>query len=584
MPQSRDRAAIVADAFDTLQAAFDKVTRRAWARFERRDWRGMQRDSLERLGLYRQATDEAVLTLRAALRARLFERPLWARLKRDYSGLIAARPERELAETFFNSVSRRLFHTVGVDPLIEFVDSDFDAPIASDDPVYATFEVPGGDDGLAELFARLLRRLPLHARFASLEWDARAAAHEVRRVLRDWPAPAVHALDVCTRAPAPGEAPLPALFFRNQGAYLVGRLRGSGGVRPLLLALAHGLGGVVVDAALCEQELASIVFSFTRAYFHAEVAHPHALVDFLRSILPAKPVGELYTSLGFNKHGKTELYRHLLRHLSRSDERFDVAPGERGMVMSVFAMPGFDVVFKIIRDQFAEPKTTTRRRVMANYQLVFRHDRAGRLVDAQEFEHLEFERRRFSPRLLDELQQAAPGSVFVHRERVEIRHLYTERRLVPLDLYLREADEAAARDAVLDYGRALRDLAATDIFPGDLLLKNFGVTRHGRIVFYDYDELTSLTKCRFLDVPRGRGDDDWDGGEALVTAGDDDIFPEQLFDFVGLSRPLRTVFAEAHGELMTPAFWRDMQERLRAGELTEIYPYPPERRLPRPPG
>jgi isocitrate dehydrogenase kinase/phosphatase len=587
LSQPRHSAAIVAHAFDTLQAAFRKVTRRAAARFERRDWRGVQRDSLERLGLYRQAVDEAVLTLRSALGGRLYERPLWARLKRGYSELIAARPDRELAETFFNSVSRRLFHTVGVDPLIEFVDSDFDAEVASEDDVYETFAVPADEDGLARLIAALLRRLPLHAPFASLEWDARAAAAEVRRVLRD--APDARALDVCVLRPAHGEPPVPALFFRNQGAYLVGRLRDADGVRPLLLALAHGPGGVTVDAALVEEELASIVFSFTRAYFHVDAPHPHALVEFLRSILPAKPVGELYTSLGFDKHGKTELYRRLLRHLRASDDRFDVAPGERGMVMTVFTMPGFDVVFKIIRDRFAEPKTTTRRHVMDNYQLVFRHDRAGRLVDAQEFEHLEFERRRFSERLLDELRRVAAGSVFERGERVEIRHVYTERRLVPLDVYLREADAAAARDAVVDYGRALRDLAATNIFPGDLLIKNFGVTRHRRVVFYDYDELTPLTRCRFLELPRGRGGfdeddgDDWNAGEVRVAAGDDDIYPEQLFDFVGLPRALRAVFAEAHGELMTPRWWRDMQARLEAGELTEVFPYPPERRLPRPP-
>src|SRR5262249_46601739 len=280
--------------------------------------------------------------------------------------------------------------------------------------------------------------------------------------------------------------------FRGKGAYLVGRLVTDHGALPLLLALRNPAGRVVVDAVLLTEDEVSIVFSFARAYFFVGYGRPREVVDYLRVLMPRKPLSELYTSLGFQPHAKPELHRSLLHHLATHDDRFEIAPGQRGMVMCVFTLPGFDVVFKVIRDRFDPPKTATRDEVREKYRLVFRHDRAGRLVDAMEVEHLEFARERFAPQLPPMLLALAGATVRVADDRVVIRHLYTERRLRPLDLYLGEADADAAREAVLDYGQVLRDLAATNIFPGDMLLKNFGVSRHGRLIFYDYDELVPL--------------------------------------------------------------------------------------------
>jgi isocitrate dehydrogenase kinase/phosphatase len=263
-------------------------------------------------------------------------------------------------------------------------------------------------------------------------------------------------------------------------------------------------------------------------------------------------------------------------------DRFEPAWGEKGMVMAVFTLPSFNVVFKIIKDRFPYPKTTTRQEVRAKYQLVFKHDRAGRLIDAQEFEHLEFDRARFDEGLLAELLADAAGSVSVQGDRVVIRHLYTERRVTPLNLYVRQAPQAAAREAVLDYGRAIKDLAATNIFPGDLLLKNFGVTRHGRVIFYDYDELCALTDCRFRDLPQAASHDEELSAEPWYYVDDDDIFPEEFLQFLGFPPPLRALFLEAHGDLLTADFWRGMQARLRAGEIVDIFPYKPARRLAHP--
>jgi isocitrate dehydrogenase kinase/phosphatase len=406
-----------------------------------------------------------------------------------------------------------------------------------------------------------LRAYPFSIGYEDLERDASLAAAELSRV-----APDVEALELAR-----------PVFFRNKGAYLVGALHAPSGRRPFVLALLNPGGRVVVDAVLLDEDSVHGVFSFTRSYFLVDAECPGELVCFLASVMPRRRVAELYNAIGYNKHGKTEMYRALLRHFAESQDQFEIAPGSRGMVMAVFTLPSHDLVFKVIRDSFDPPKTSTRAEVRSKYHLVFTHDRAGRLVDAHEFEHLEFPRDRFTARLLDEFRDKAAGSVEIGRDRVVLHHLYAERRLQPLDLYLREVSDAEALRAVLDYGQAIKDLAASNIFPGDLLLKNFGVTRRGRLVFYDYDELCLVTDCNFRELPEGYGEEpvttDW------LYVGERDVFPQEFVNFLGLRKELRDVFVAAHGDLLGLDFWLRMQAEHRAGHVPDLYPYPPSQRL-----
>jgi isocitrate dehydrogenase kinase/phosphatase len=335
----------------------------------------------------------------------------------------------------------------------------------------------------------------------------------------------------------------------------------------------------VVDAVLLEEDAVSILFSFAWSYFHVTVERPYDLAHFIKSIIPRKRLAEIYISLGYNKHGKTELYRDLLHHLAATTEQFQIARGEKGMVMTVFTMPAYDVVFKLIKDRFAYPKTATRQDVLNKYKLVFRHDRAGRLVDAQEFEHLQFARARFSDELLAELQKVAAQTVTVTGEQVTIKHAYVERELTPLDIYLREAGDEAAKAAVMDYGNTIKDLAYSNIFPGDMLLKNFGVTRHGRVIFYDYDELTLLQTCNFRIMPQSRYYEDDLSDTPWFNVGEDDYFPEEFANFFGLYGELRETFMAHHADLFDVAFWHETQARLAAGEVIDIFPYNPPNRI-----
>ncbi len=562
-------ATIIHQGFEAYHRDFLAVTGRAKHRFERRDWPGVLADARERLDLYSRRLAPVVAEMRALLGERVRDEPAWAALRAAHSQAVLGHPAAEIGETFFNSVTRRIMRTVGINPAIEYLDFHFErVPVLTARRSYATHAI---DPSISGAVRSVLDACGFAAPLADAERDARLVAEEIAT---HWEA---------GKAPLPPEEieVLDAVFYRRKGAYVVGRVRGGNRVMPLVLALVHGAEGIVVDAVLLTEADVSIVFSFTRSYFHADVPRPAEVIDFLRSLLPVKPVGELYTALGHLKHGKTELYRDLQRHLLRTDGRFERAPGASGMVMAVFALPGFDVVFKVIRDTFPQPKRTTRAQVTRRYELVAAHDRAGRLVDAQAFEGLAFPRVRFSRGVLAELLETASRTVRLEGDQVVIGHLYTERRVQPLDVYLREADEAVARHAALEYGQTIRDLAATGVFPGDLLLKNFGVTRHGRVVFYDYDELQLLSECRFRDLPEPRTPEEELADEPWFAVGPDDVFPEELARFVPFHGTVREAFLAAHGDLLTAAYWRDMQARFAAGEIVDIFPYDARRRLPR---
>jgi isocitrate dehydrogenase kinase/phosphatase len=554
-------------SYSAYAAEFADVTARARARFAARDWRGMHADAVERLDLYGAHVDRTVALLRMHLREAAADQRLWRLVRRSYSACIAEGANAELMETFYNSVVRRLFDTDGVNEGVEYVAPNRSTARPPAAPAMTGYSA--GPDWVATV-RRILTSAALGAPFSQVGPDSRLAARVIASHLRSLPDAGAPASVEVLRAP----------FFRHKGGFLVGRITCRNSVVPLVFAVVNDEHGVRVDAVLTDQADISILFSFTRAYFHVEGDCPRDLIAFIRTLLPVKPVAELYIALGFHKHGKRELYRDLVSHLRNCRDAFEAARGDAGMVMLVFTLPGYDMVFKVIRDRFAPPKTTTRNQVRERYRLVFQHDRVGRLVDAQEFEHLAFRRAQFRPELLAELQAAAPSTVVEAGEMVVIRHLYTERKITPLNLFVREAPAQAAAAAVIDYGNAIKELAAANIFPGDFLLKNFGVTRHGRVVFYDYDELCLVTDCSFRTLPPARNFEDELDAEPWFGVAQGDVFPEEFERFLGLPDELRDVFVAHHGDLFTARFWRSMQERHRAGEILDAFPYAAGRRLP----
>ena len=555
-------ANVIYEALNTYHARYKGITQRARLRFKNRDWPSMQRDAAERLSLYREVVDQIESRIKYLLAGRSQNKQVWGQIKATYSDMIAGNDDRELAETFFNSITRRIFATVGVDINLEFVETGID-PLPDRDPavVYRTYSA---QESTAELFEQILMDFPLMVPYQNVAHDAAQVTAKVERHLQDLETTGIiDRIDVVRN-----------VFYRGMGAYLIGRIYVDSQLVPMAIALLHRPRGIVVDAVLLDEDDVSILFSFTRSYFHVVVDRPIDLIHFLKSILPRKRIAELYISIGYTKHGKTELYRELLDHMAVCyEDRFDISPGKPGMVMIVFNMSDYDLVFKLIRDRFDQPKNTTRREVMEKYDLVFRHDRAGRLVDAQSFEHLKFDACCFSEPLLAELKREAGSTVQIKDDHLIVKHAYVERRVIPLDVFLEQADPPTAGRAVIDWGYTIKDLAVSNIFPGDILLKNFGVTRHGRVVFYDYDELCPLTSCNFRKLPESAGYDDEMASEPWFYIEENDVFPEEFRNFIGLPQSLREVFLQHHADLFEVDFWLRTQQTIAAGNLPHIYPY-----------
>jgi len=569
---TRLAARTIEAGFDDARQRFNAITARAKTHFEERAWHTMMADMGERLELHSVEVNRVIARLRGMLGDVARNERLWKSAKELFADSVCERPNRELAETFFNSVVRRMLAIVGKNTEMEF-DSDplVIDPRREDPPVYERLAWQGDT---ATLVRSILERCGFRAPFEDLARDAGLAARRIDAYLADILGSGhIDAIEIAR-----------PVFYRQKLAYVIGRIRTRHHVLPLVFPLRHGEGGIAVDAVLMSQAELSVVFSFTRSHFHVEADRPRDLIAFLKGIMPLKPVAELYISLGFHKHGKTELYRGLRGHMHNTIDRFEFARGDAGMVMIVFTLPFYNVVFKIIRDRFAYPKNMTRRDVMNRYRLVFTRDRVGRLVEAQEFEHLEFRTEHFREDLLEELQREAASTVRVRDGAVVLEHVYVERKVIPLNVFLREATEQEAREAILDYGEAVRELAAANIFPGDFLLKNFGVTRQGRVVFYDYDELCLMTECRFREFPPARTPEDELSDEPWFAIGEDDVFPEQFVRFLGLSDDLLEVFEHRHAELFRASWWRELQARLAAGEILDVFPYPRSKRLTPTPG
>ncbi len=573
--QARQGAALILAGFVDYHRRFRDITRRAQTRFEQREWSGQQADLVERIEIYDECVSVTSQRLQDTLGEHALRRDIWEAIKPAYAASIASLLDQELYKTFFNTLTRRFFKTRGVDPAIEFVALDLEPTDQIKHPV-ARLAYSVGDD-LPQLFRRILADTPFAVGYADAAASAAAAADALSAALAHWGERPIRAVEL-----------LQTRFYRERRAYLVGRVFGDREFSPLVIALANRDAGVVIDALITDRLDVAQLFGFSRSYFLADFETIGDAVVFLKTLLPKKTVDEWFALLGRLKQAKTERYRLFYRHLERQQacaargqpiECFVHTPGERGLVMAVFHLPSYPLVFKLIRDRFAPVKTVARQDVIAKYQLVFKHDRAGRLIDAQEFRHLRFPRRQFEPGLLAELLDGCQESMFPDGDDIVLTHCYLERTLRPLNLFIKEAAPADALAAILDYALAIKDLAMSNIFPGDLLLKNFGVTRHGRAIFYDYDELCLVSECRFRRLPTPTDDQEEMHSGAWFYVGDNDVFPEQFPRFLGLDPEQMVALMQTHGEIFEVSWWLNLQKQLQASRQPEIAPYPARLRL-----
>ncbi|GGY91863.1 bifunctional isocitrate dehydrogenase kinase/phosphatase [Pseudoduganella plicata] len=563
-----DIALTMRDGFDKHYRLFRQASQDAKRYFERGEWAVAQAAARERIGFYDRRVQECVQLLEDEYDPAELTDDVWREAKLHYIGILSGHKRPELAETFFNSVCcnilhRSYFHNefIFVRPVVstEYIETDELAP------TYRVYYP--AVDGMHFTLKRIVTNFQLDARFANLARDVQQVEARVKDFFGD------------VLEPNAQFQVLSSLFFRNKGAYIVGKAINGDREQPFVVPILHNRHGeLVLDTALLEREQIVILFSFTRAYFLVDMEVPSAYVQFLRTLLPRKPRSEIYTILGLQKQGKTLFYRDFLQHLKHSSDLFETAPGIRGLVMLVFALPSFPYVFKVIKDFYPAPKDTTRAQIKEKYLLVKHHDRVGRMADTLEYSDVAFPRARFSEALVAELKHHAPSLIEEDGDNLIIRHLYIERRMVPLNLWLTQAEQAGndadIEHGIVEYGNAIKDLVAANIFPGDMLYKNFGVTRHRRVVFYDYDEIEYITDCVFRTIPEARNEEDEMSSEPWYPIGKHDVFPEQFGKFLLGNAKIRTCFMRHHADLLTAEWWQGRKQRILDGVVEDVFPYP----------
>ncbi len=564
------------EGFNRHYQLFSETNRAAKQRFEAADWHGQQRAQRERIEFYDKRVDEAIERLQRDFDIATLQGDIWQQVKLHYIGLLVDHHQPELAETFFNSVTTRILHHsyfrndfIFVRPAVstEYIENDEPAALPTYHAYYPT------KDNMRETLLRIVDNFKLQREFEDLGRDI----DDVLATLR------ANGPPVRLRANFQIQV-LSSLFFRNKGAYIIGKIVNGFAATPFALTVLHGENErLVIDAALLDEDDLLMLFSFARAYFMVDMQIPSAYVQFLRSLMPRKPRSEIYAALGLQKQGKNSFYRDFLYHLRHSSDKFDISPGIKGMVMLVFDLPSFPYVFKVIKDFYPPQKDTSREQIKGKYLLVKTHDRVGRMADTLEYTSVAFPRARVGDALLAELKHYCPSQIEEDagsgEEMLIIKHLYIERRMVPLNIYLRDATPEQLAHVVVEYGNAIKDLVAANIFPGDMLYKNFGVTRHGKVVFYDYDEIEYLTDCKFRRVPEARNEEEEMSGEVWYSVGARDVFPETFAPFLLGNPGVREVFMKHHGDLLDADFWQGHKQRILAGYVHDVFPYEPDRRF-----
>ncbi|HBD5010269.1 TPA: bifunctional isocitrate dehydrogenase kinase/phosphatase [Escherichia coli] len=554
-------AQTILQGFDAQYGRFLEVTSGAQQRFEQADWHAVQQAMKNRIHLYDHHVGLVVEQLRCITNGQSTDAAFLLRVKEHYTRLLPDYPRFEIAESFFNSVYCRLFDHRSLTPERLFIFS------SQPERRFCTIPRPLAKDfhpdhGWESLLMRVISDLPLRLRWQNKSRDIHYIVRHLTETLGTDNLAESH-LQVANE-----------LFYRNKAAWLVGKLITPSGTLPFLLPIHQTDDGeLFIDTCLTTTAEASIVFGFARSYFMVYAPLPAALVEWLREILPGKTTAELYMAIGCQKHAKTESYREYLVYLQGCNEQFIEAPGIRGMVMLVFTLPGFDRVFKVIKDRLAPQKEMSAAHVRACYQLVKEHDRVGRMADTQEFENFVLEKRHISPALMELLLQEAAEKITDLGEQIVIRHLYIERRMVPLNIWLEQVEGQQLRDAIEEYGNAIRQLAAANIFPGDMLFKNFGVTRHGRVVFYDYDEICYMTEVNFRDIPPPRYPEDELASEPWYSVSPGDVFPEEFRHWLCADPRIGPLFEEMHADLFRADYWRALQNRIREGHVEDVYAY-----------
>ena len=562
-------ALAMVQGFNKHYSLFRQTCREAKTRFENADWLGVHKAVKERIRFYDDRVDECVERLRHEFDAQGIDDATWQQVKLLYIGLLLNHKQPELAETFFNSVTTKILHRtyfhndfIFVRPTISTENLE-----ADDHPTYRSYYAT--DDGLRGAIRAIVTDFRWSRPFADLGRDIEAVYRAINRHIGEMPR-----REVNFQIQVLGSA-----FYRNKAAYIIGKAINGASEYPFAVPVLHDdEGRLYLDTILLDAWRIGLLFSLSRAYFMVDMEVPSGYVQFLRAIMPNKPRSEIYIMLGLGKQGKTMFFRDFIYHLHHSEDKFIMAPGIRGLVMLVFTLPSYPYVFKIIKDVFGSSKEMDQATVKRKFMMVKQVDRVGRMADTLEFSNVLFPLDRFDDEVMEELRTLAPSKFEIDGDQLIIRHLYIERRMEPLNIHLERMERTNNIDglehAIREYGSAIRELAQANIFPGDMLWKNFGITRYGRVVFYDYDEIEYMTDINFRRIPPAPDFETEMSGEVWYPVAKGDVFPEEFATFLLGSPLVRKTFMKHHKDLLQPKFWQDAQQKIRDGHVEDFFPYP----------
>ena len=565
---------------DTILAVFDhyyyrsrRIPHFAKRAFEARNWPEMAQLSHDRLAIYSASLDTFAPMLRAAWPELPDNRGFWVEVEAHVLMAIRGRYEADLAFAYLRSVRR------AVDPVewtpVAYAGSGIRAstpPPASEVCRSFAGELPVSVDTALSI----LEMVPFAVPFRDLPGDAALVASAINKRFASAPSGDLS-------GPA-SVAMVDAGFFRNRGCYLIGRIDWAGGMIPVGIALLNEPGGLIVDAVLLESDDLQFVFSSTLANFHVTSERYHALAYFLSQLMPKRPLGLHYSTIGFNHVGKVAVMAELRAEQAAARCVFDFASGARGTVAIGFSLPSSHYVLKVIRDHptagykwGAFPGVAC---VLEKYRVVHESDRAGSMLDNVIYDNVRLEADWFAPALREELGEAAGGSARIEAGFITFRHLIVQMKMVPLPEYLNAAAAGAAEAAITNLGNCIRNNAAANIFNRDLDARNYGVSPIGKVYLFDYDAVEPLTDVK-IRTNAGRIEGEEDIPDWFFEAGT--VFlPEEMLPGLRIDDPhQRRVFRAVNADLMTREYWEGMQRALINGLVPKVRAYPVSKRLRR---
>lgn len=539
--------------------------------FEKRDFASSVHVSSRRLSLYSASIVNVSRRLQRAYPEIQGDTECWQGIEAHYLRLIKDEYAEDIGKAYLHSLRRKIYQDEW-----HAADYSFSEMTSRDEAIFS--EVLRSYELESELTEEIIESILNIPQFIRSYGDMPQERQRVLQRIVENLARSRHRADRLVRVEM-----INAGFYRNRGAYLVGRMIfDSGNFVPLIIALLNDESGLFVDAVLTSETYAHNIFSSALANFHVTSSYYHQVSALLKSIMPRRPLGLHYSTIGYNHLGKVAVMSDLESEIRDSDVGLETAVGSPGTVAMGFAAKNSAYSLKVIRDKPTKSYKWGEfggvESVIRKYTRVHEINRTGSMLDSIIYYKIRLDRRWFSADLLEELLTEASETVSLVDDDVVFKYLIVQIKLTPLPVYLETATEKQAETAIANLGYCIKNNAAANIFNRDLDARNYGIGSYSKVYLFDYDALEDLTEVKIrtnLDREDGEEDiPDWYFEEGVV------FLPEELISGLCIpQRRLSDMFARRHHNLLTTQYWTEIQQDLLNGTVPSVSVYPDYERL-----